>query len=82
MATVKTYVANMKPIARQISIKYGSGVGDKTTRVAVMTLLTLLAVVIKLLVDKGYITDAELQAAVAAAGNDSYDDEPIEPPPM
>lgn len=82
MATVKTYVANMKPVARQIAVKYGSSGDEKTLRVAVITMLTMLAVVIKLLVDKGVVTDAELQTAFGQTGNDGYDEEPDQAPPM
>lgn len=81
MATVKAYVTALSNRQQVIAMKYGADITrtSKTTRVAVRSVLVLLAVVIKTLVDKGVITDAELTATLDAARDDAYDDEPVDP---
>ena len=83
MTTVKQYVTQMRGIQRNIAIQYGSDVSqlDKQTRVLNLSVLALLAVVIKTLTDNAVITDAQLQAVLNAAGADTYPDEPVNPPP-
>lgn len=84
MATVKQYVQQVRDAQRAIARKFGCDVyaTDKQTRVAILSVLCLLAVLIKTLVDKGLITDAELKATLDAAAADAYPDEPTEPPPL
>lgn len=81
MPTVKAYVAALSNRQQAIAMKYGADVTrtSKTTRVAIKSVLVLLAVVVKTLVDKGVVTDAELTATLDAARDDTYDDEPVEP---
>ena len=69
MTTVKQYVTQMRGIQRNIAIQYGSDVSqlDKQTRVLNLSVLALLAVVIKTLTDNAVITDAQLQAVLNAA---------------
>jgi hypothetical protein len=79
MATVKAYVVAMRTAQKQVGLKLGSGLGDKRAQVLVTSVLAILGVLIKLLVDKGIVTDAELQAALNAAQADTYADEPDDP---
>lgn len=83
MATVKQYVQQMLDRERVIARKFGVDLSqaDKQTRVLNLAFLALLAVVVKTLVDKGVITDADLTATLNAARDDTYEDQPIEPPP-
>jgi hypothetical protein len=82
MTTIPTYVQQMRDRQAVIARKLGSDIGqvDKQTRVANLSLLVLLAAVIKTLTDKGLISDAELLATLNAARDDSYTDEPLNPP--
>lgn len=77
MATVKAYVVAMRKAQRGIAVKLGSSLEDKRAQVIVASCLALQGVLIKLLVDKGVVTDAELQAALDAAEAAAYEDEPI-----
>lgn len=52
---------------------------DKKTRVLIRVVLGVFATLIKLLVDKGVLTDAEVQAALSTSAGDAYTDEPLEP---
>ena len=81
MPTVKQYVTALSNRQQSIAMKYGADVTrtSKTTRVAIKSVLVLLAVVVKTLVDKGVVTDAELTATLDAARDDAYDDEPVDP---
>ncbi len=81
MATVKQYVTQIWDRQRVIGRKLGSDVGrvDKQTRVLVLSIDVIIAVIVKVLVDKGVVTDAELLAALDAARDDIYADEPTEP---
>ena len=83
MPTVKAYVTALSNRQQVIAMKYGADLNrtSKTTRVAIKSVLVLLAIVIKTLVDKGVVTDAELTATLDAARDDAYPDEPVDPPP-
>ncbi|HET6214915.1 MAG TPA: hypothetical protein VFE14_18755 [Micromonosporaceae bacterium] len=82
MTTIATYVQQMRDRQAVIARKLGADIGqvDKQTRVQNVATLVLIAAVIKTLVDKGVITDAELLATLNAARDDVYTDEPAEPP--
>ena len=82
MATVKQYVHELRERAVIIALKRDVDVrgADKQTRVLFLSILTILAVVVKVLVDKGFLTNAELAAGLDAARDDTYDREPTEPP--
>jgi len=84
MATVKTYIQALLDRQTIIAKKFGADLtgADKQTRVLNLALLVLIAVLIKTLVDKGLITDAELNATLNAARDDAYPDEPLKPPPI
>jgi hypothetical protein len=83
VATLAAYVQALRDRQVVIARKLGSDVSrsDKQTRVLNLSVLTLLATVIKTLVDKGVITDAELLATLDTARDGAYADEPAEPPP-
>jgi hypothetical protein len=53
---------------------------DKQTRVIVRVTLGMFATLIKLLVDKGLLTDAEVQTALTGAAVVGYTDEPVVAP--
>jgi hypothetical protein len=82
MTTLAVYVQQMRDRQAVIARKLGSDIGqvDKQTRVQNLSLLVLLAAVIKTLVDKGVMTDAEILATLNAARDDVYTDEPVQPP--
>lgn len=84
MATVKQYIQSMRSRQDMIARKFGCDISqaDKQVRVLNLSVLALIAVVVKALVDKGVITDAELMAVMDAARDDAYQDEPVEPSPL
>lgn len=79
MATVKQYIDQAWTIEKQVAAKYGVDLPSesKTVRVLAKATLAIICVIVKLLVDKGVFTNAELSAAFTAAGADLYDDEPV-----
>ena len=82
MATVKQYMQILRDRQAVIANKFGADVTriDKQSRVLNLALLALLAVLIKTLVDKGVVTDAELTATLNTARDDAYAGEPAAPP--
>lgn len=82
MATVKQYVAALEQRQEVIAVKFGSDMtrAAKPLRVLNKSLLVLLAVLVKTLVDKGVITDQDLNTTLNSARDDAYDDEPMETP--
>ena len=85
MATVKQYIVALRQRQDVIAKKLGCVISQepKGARVINISLLALLSVLIKTLVDKGVITDAELVATLQAAADDVWPDEgPIVPPPL
>jgi hypothetical protein len=89
VTTVKAYVSGIRSVVRNVSRYLGedTGLEGRSERVAGMSILAALAVLIKLLVDKGVITDTDIQQAYAALNADtaSYPDAPVTqvggPPP-
>lgn len=81
MATVKQYTTRLRSAHERIALKLGTDMvsAPKELRVAVTGGLVLLAVVVKTLVDKGVVTDAELNATFTAVEEALYDDEPANP---
>lgn len=81
MASIPAYVDALKDAAVAVAYKRGVQVtkSDKNTRVLVLALLTIVAAVVKAIVDKGLLTNAELQATLDLASGDAYPDEPIQP---
>jgi hypothetical protein len=82
ITTVQQYTNALKQssaaVARKMGVHFAGS--DMPTRVMIRVILGLFATLIKLLVDKGVITDAEVQAALTAATGDVYTEEPAEPP--
>ena len=82
MASVKAYVNNMLDVQQKIARKFDSDISQlsKQFRVLNLAILAVIAVVVKTLTDNGVITDAQLQATLAAARDDTYWREPDEAP--
>jgi hypothetical protein len=82
VATIPQYISAMRQRQDVIARKFGCDISqaDKQTRVLNLSMLALLAVVVKTLVDNGVITDAQLNAVMDAARDGSYPDEPNHPP--
>jgi uncharacterized protein (UPF0333 family) len=78
MATVKAYVANMLDVEQKVAFKFDSDISQlsKEFRVLNLAILVVIAVVVKTLTDNGVITDAQLNAVLTAARDDSYPPEP------
>lgn len=76
--TVKQYIRAMWTRQEVMARRMGCDItaSGKSTRVLNLSLVALVAVLVKVLVDKGVITDSELTAALNAARDDDYDDEP------
>ena len=83
MATVKTYINNMLAVEQKIAVKLDADISQlsKEFRVLNLAILAVIAVVVKTLTDNAVITDAQLQATLAAARDDTYWREPDEAPP-
>lgn len=82
MATVKQYVTQAWEIQKAIALKMGVDVrGEpKGVRVMLQSTLVIICVLVKLLVDKGVFTNAEVTAAFDFVRDDDYPDEPLYPP--
>lgn len=84
MTTVRQYVASLRTVGRTVGRAIGCDVAILTAEErAKLNLITAMnCVLIKLLVDKGLITDADVQAAYTAFMQDpaSYPDVPPPPP--
>ena len=80
MASLKQYVTFMYDRQKIIARKLGCDIrlADKTTRVANLAVLGLIAVVIKTLTDRGVITDGDLLAQLDVLRDADYDDEPVD----
>lgn len=79
--TVKQLIAAMRARQDAIARKFGCDIASasKQWRVLNLSILALLAVLIKTLIDQGVITGAQLMATMDAARDDTYDDEPVDP---
>lgn len=82
MTTTAQYSGQIRLAARVVGRKMGVDFGgsSKELRVLVRVVAGTFAVLIKLLVDKGLLTDAEIAAALTASAGDPYTDEPVDPP--
>lgn len=72
MATVQTYVTNILQVQKQVALKMGSSILDKRLQILLASSAVPVAVLIKVLVDKGIVTNAELQNALDDAMNDVW----------
>lgn len=82
MATVQQYSVQLLGAARRVALKMGlePTLAGKETRIMLRVLVGINAALIKTLVDKGVITDADLFAAIASTVGSPYPDEPVDPP--
>lgn len=82
MATVRQYVTQMRGTMNTVATQMGVDVTrtDKQARVTVTCLLAIIAVVVKTLVDKGVISNAELQATLDGAVGEVWPPESDLPP--
>jgi hypothetical protein len=78
MATIAQYVATLRGAQERVAALMGSVLRGqmKDRRTEQVSMLALLAVLVKVLVDKGLVSDAELQDAFTAAINDAWPAEP------
>lgn len=72
MATVQTYVSQILQVQKQVALKMGSSILDKRLQILLASSAVPVAVLIKVLVDKGIVTNAELQNALDTAMNDTW----------
>lgn len=81
MASAKQYLVQLKQVLQAVAFKMGHDLTEtqKSDRVLVNSLGLTVAVLMKLLVDKGIVTNAELSAAFDFVRDDGYDDEPSLP---
>lgn len=81
MTAVRTYVAQLRQRQKLLSGRFGSYLEamPTETRVALTCANGSTAVLVKLLVDKGIITDAELVAALDAAMAETFAPEKTRP---
>jgi hypothetical protein len=85
MASLEQYVKIMRDAQVDVARRLGMDLSyaDKQSRVAALSALTVQAVLVKALVDKGVLTNAELQAAINTIRSPAYAPTPIpvEPEP-
>lgn len=85
MATAKQYVTQLRNAKLAIGSKLGVDLttAPKPDRVESLSVLALIGVLVKVLVDKGVVTNNELTTELNAAIADVWPDEPVEvtPPP-
>lgn len=78
MATIKAYARNLWNVHKIVSQKLGTDIrwGSSEARVAALTNDVCLAGIVKILTDKGLITDAELQAVFTTITNADFPRQP------
>ena len=81
MATARQYASQVYDGQRAIAAKMGVVLDTeaKGIRVVLKCTSVIFGVLMKLLVDKGLLTNADLTDAFAFVQSDSYPDEPIDP---
>lgn len=82
MATVKQYGTRLWRVYRALGRTMGVDPASmpKELRVLVKASCAILGVLLKVLVDRNVVTDAQLEAGYAAAEVELYPDEPVDPP--
>jgi hypothetical protein len=82
VATVKQYGTRLWRAYRTLGRAMGVDLGSmpKETRVLVKATCAILGTLLKVLVDRNVVTDAQLEAGYAAAEVELYPDEPVDPP--
>jgi hypothetical protein len=76
MATVRQYVTQIRAAQDGVAGRLGSSVNDKRLRIVLTMAAIPAGVVMKLLVDKGLITNAELTTTFNDAVADAWPEEP------
>jgi hypothetical protein len=81
MTDLRTYSGWITAASAAVARKMGINVAgsSKEARVQARITIGLIAGLVKLLVDKGVLTDAEVQALLGGYGGDTYAPEPAEP---
>jgi len=76
---VMTYAATLRTLANQLGLALGCDITQlpKDVRVSDFAGLAAVAIVCRAIVDKGLLTNADLQAAVTAAQAETWPNEPI-----
>jgi len=81
---VKQYVQGIRPVARKVGQAMGADVGIQAEeqRITLNLIMGMVCVLIKLLVDTGLITDAQITTAFGTFLNTpaDYPDVPPQPP--
>jgi len=78
VTTVKQYTTRLRSGVQKVALRFGTDLNGstKTLRAVVMGVLVMIAVVVKTIVDKGVVSDAELLATFQAAEDEAQDGEP------
>lgn len=76
MATVRQYVTQIRSAQDSVAQQLGSSVNDKRLRIVLVMAAIPVGVVMKLLVDKGVFTNAELTTTFNDAVADVWPEEP------
>jgi hypothetical protein len=81
MTTLQTYTGWLTQAARAVARKLGISLAtsSKETRVVARIMIGMNAAIVKTLVDKGIVTDAEVQTLLSAYAGDTYVAEPVIP---
>lgn len=83
MATIRQYAIWVRATVRQVARRQGFQLDAdaRPLRAIVSGQAAVTGVLLKLLVTKGVITDAEIQAALTSLADDDVPEEPTEPTP-
>jgi hypothetical protein len=84
MLTLVELIRQMYARQQVIATRLGSDISraPKASRVMNLSLLALVAVILRVLIAKGVVTANDLLAELNAARDASWDDEPTEPPAL
>jgi hypothetical protein len=84
MASIPQYVSSLRVRQRIVAQAYGINLEHSAfeIRIILAVMNATIAVVVKLLVDKALVSDAEVSAAFDAAMSAPLGQEPSEPPPL
>jgi hypothetical protein len=83
MATVPQYVSALRARQRVVAQKYGIWLPSSSFEIRTIfgIVNATIAVILKLLVDKGVVTDQEITDAFDTAMGETFGQEPTVPPP-
>lgn len=81
MASYRQYAGQLWTTQKAVALRLGSDLStaDKRTRIVMQSLLAVVAIVVKALVDKGVLTDQELANARNAVLNETWPEETDDP---